>query len=123
MNFGGGLASLRQYGLIRVHETGETSAQVAMVVWRVARSKLHDAIFENINTRLERRFCTSIQSSTPLRGILVLDKAPSPNPEAPARIVFQDRGELAEFQKGRSGRDIGPNPNAAGQQPSGRHLW
>ena len=69
------------------------------------------------------KVCTSIQESTPIKGILMLDKAPSPNPEAPARIVFQDRGELAEFQKGRSGRDIGPNPNAAGQQPSGRHLW
>ena len=56
MNFGSGLASLRQYGLIHVHETGETSAQVAMVVWRVARSKLHNAIGVDINTRLERKF-------------------------------------------------------------------
>ena len=56
MDFGGGLASLRQYGLIHVHETGETSAQVAMVVWCVYGSKLHDAIGADINARLERRF-------------------------------------------------------------------
>ena len=56
-------------------------------------------------------------------GILVLDKAPFPNQAAPARIVFQDRGELAEFQKGRSGRDIGPSLNSMVRPPSGRHLW
>ena len=69
------------------------------------------------------KVCTSIQSSTPSRGTLVLDKAPSPNPEAPARIVFQDLALLAEFEMVHNGKDIGPNLNEAAQQPSGRHLW
>ena len=56
VNFGGGLASLHQYGLIHVHETGETSAQVTMVVWCVCGSYLHDAIGVDINTRLEKGF-------------------------------------------------------------------
>ena len=93
-----------------------------MIFWCVYGSSLHNAIGVDINTSLERRLVRAFNLAR-LAGSLVLDMTLSPNPETPARIVFQDRGELAEFQKGRSGRDIGPNPNAAGQQPSGRHLW
>ena len=85
-------------------------------------SQLQDAIFENINTRLERRFVRAFNLVRPTRS-LVLDEAPSPNQAAPARIVFQDLALLAEFEIAHNGKDIGPNLNEAAQQPSGRHLW